>query len=645
MIRGSRGRIAFIWPNDGLNDDEYWAYLPQGVAWLTNRFPGTLDDHVLDTETFEASAEIAPMSAAAGMMRAVRPDVVALGDHAGSFVMGKGHDIVQADALVTAAGAQFGTTVSTAIVSVLHSLHVKRIAITSPYDDRVTSRGVDFLQAHGIDVVSSECVRFDDELAIATQPYDFWANAAVRADNPQAEAVVLFGGGIRTAGILPALESQLAKPVIPATAALVWHACQYLGVSMGSIAGCLSTATLSSCKSNKPGRSSKPDNVIEPVKILQQHLSSGTKTFTLGDSPPVFASGQGARLTDTNGTTFLDFACGSGTTVLGHKHPVVTNAIQHQLDTGITHIGPHFHSTQQTAFIDYLTYQLPSELSVVHPATNGSEATESAIKAAMHKTKGSWFISFKGSYHGRTLGALALSHSRGNNSQLGELTPQAIHLPYPTTEKELGSLQEQLTASIDYSDVAGIIVESVQATAGMRLPAKGLLKLLRTVSTQHHIPLIVDEVFTGYGRTGSLFHFQQTGVTPDLLVLAKAASGGIPGALVVGTEEILKSWPTGTQSSTFQLHPLCAAASMATLECLITDKYCDRASAIGDQLLTQLNDSLKGKPGFDRVCGIGAMWGVAVCDKTGAADQSRTMAIRKNALQRGLLTWECGFAR
>ena len=259
-----------------------------------------------------------------------------------------------------------------------------------------------------------------------------------------------------------------------------------------------------------------------PHEVFRQVLSTATKTYAVSDDPPVFVRGEGAWLTDTQGKRYLDFACGSGATSLGHNHPAIMAAVRAQLDTGITHIGPHFHTAVQAQLYRLLGTVLPDELSRLHPATNGTEATETALKAAMHFTGRRTFLAFEGGYHGRTLGALAVSAAKGPNETLGPLAPEAVFLPYGCAEAELIAALETAPA------LAGIIVEPVQATNGMIAPPDGFLTMLETHAKAHRIPLILDEVFTGFCRTGTLFAFERGAVTPDLLILGKTFGGGFP---------------------------------------------------------------------------------------------------------------------
>jgi 4-aminobutyrate aminotransferase-like enzyme len=291
----------------------------------------------------------------------------------------------------------------------------------------------------------------------------------------------------------------------------------------------------------------------------------------------------------------------------------------------------------QIALMERLASVLPPALSVFHPATNGTEATEVALKAAIHATGRQRFVGFAGSYHGRTLGALAVSAAKGQNAGLA-LPPQTTHhLPWPENGGDLAALMPLLDAALAPGDIAAIIVEPMQATAGMRVPPSGFLPLLRQVADRHGVVLILDEVFTGYGKTGTLFAFQHSSVVPDLMILAKAAGGGLPGAMVAGTAALLQGWPAGMQSSTFQMHPLAAAASLATLSTLITEDLPARAPWIETCLRAALAP-------LGPLVGTGVMLGLTVLDAQGNPDQPRTKQVRACALAEGLITWECGMA-
>lgn len=370
----------------------------------------------------------------------------------------------------------------------------------------------------------------------------------------------------------------------------------------------------------------------EPFLALE---STGAKYFSVSGNPPIFVAGDKAELIDSRGRRYIDFACGSGTSSLGHDHPAVTEAIRAQLETGITHIGPHFHVPVQAHLYDKLAALLPEHLRCFHPATNGTEATEVALKAAMHATGRRRFIALEGGYHGRSFGALSVSEARGKNASLAPFAPSTAFLPFAENPGEIGGALERADEHLANGEIAALIVEPIQATAGMRLPANGYLDALAKRTLDRGGLLIVDEVFTGFGRSGRRFGFEHAGIEPDLVIMAKSMGGALPAGLVAGREAILKGWKAGTQSSTFQLHPLAAAAGSAFIETLIDEALVERAEHIGDWF-EDVRERLEMSPYVKSFRGLGAMWGVVM------QDAESCHAVRHRALDLGLVTWECG---
>lgn len=383
------------------------------------------------------------------------------------------------------------------------------------------------------------------------------------------------------------------------------------------------------------------------LDLFRRYESPGTKTFALTETPPVFVSGEGATLTDSTGRVYLDFACGSGTSALGHGHPAIRAAIEKQVQSGILHIGPHFHTTSQHRLFELLSDLLPPHLDCYHPATNGTEATEVALKIAMHATGRSRFLVFEGGYHGRTLGALGVSAERGANRHFGPLFPAVDVLCYPSIDSvdladprrrsevadQVRSAMMQLTGPY-----AGVIIEPVQATAGMRIAPHEALRAVAEVSRDRGWPLIVDEVFTAFGRAEGLLYSHTAGVEADLVILAKGLGGGIPAGLVVGRRRLMRGLPRGAQSSTFQLHPLAAAASVAMLDVLVSEGLDARARAIGERISARRGE-LRACDAVLDVRGLGGLWGIEIRRHRHG---HLTKSIRHAALELGLVTWECG---
>ncbi|MGH1481222.1 MAG: maleate cis-trans isomerase family protein [Geminicoccales bacterium] len=225
-----RGRIGLLWPHDGHTDDEFWAYLPKGVSLLIARFKAAGDQGELTANALAAYADPKPLEEAADLLRLAMPDVVVSGDHGGSFIGGVEGDLAQRKAMQGALGVP-ASTASFATVVALRTLGAKRLALTSPYPDEITPYLLRYLEAQGFAVVASIGLDLENENDIGALMPDRWHRIAKDADHAKADAVLLAGGGIRTAGILGTIEADLEKPVVSAPAALIWHALQLIGVT------------------------------------------------------------------------------------------------------------------------------------------------------------------------------------------------------------------------------------------------------------------------------------------------------------------------------------------------------------------------------------------------------------------------------
>jgi len=381
-------------------------------------------------------------------------------------------------------------------------------------------------------------------------------------------------------------------------------------------------------------------------KIFKNFESTGTKTFSLADDPPVFVEGHGSTLIDTKAKKYIDMATGSAVSILGHGHKKISLALQNQLNTGISHLGPHFHTKPHIEIFKKLRRLFPKEFTHFHPATNGTEATEVALKAAMYKTDRSQFLAFWGSYHGRTSGSLAVSSLKGgNNAKYGPYMPLTQFLPYATKKSEVEPYLKIARTTINSSwtgsgPYAGIIIEPMQGSGGVRIPQKKFIKGIAKIAKEKNIPLIFDEIFTGFGRTGNMFAHRYFDVIPDIVILSKAIGGGIPTGMVVAKNSFLNKWSSGTQSSTFQMHPFAAAAGCALIEALDEDNLILRANKIG-KIFKKREKQISKFSCVKEMRGLGAMQGIEI-QKNGKPDKQLAKKIRLEALKKGLITYECG---
>jgi 4-aminobutyrate aminotransferase-like enzyme len=320
---------------------------------------------------------------------------------------------------------------------------------------------------------------------------------------------------------------------------------------------------------------------MDPTAITRSVESTAVNTFRLTSDPPLFVSGDGPWLTDADGRRWLDLVCGSATTALGHGHPAHRAAIAEALETGILHTGTRLPNPFRARLYEELRQVLPAHLDAVHLANSGAEAVETALKAAMRMTGRRHFIAFEGGYHGRTLGALALTHAERLRAPFEPWDrPWATFCPYAGTDIEapaaLDSLEKALAAP--GRPAAGVVIEAVQGVSGVIGPSPVFLRGVEALCRAHGALLIVDEIWSGLGRSGRMFAFDHAGLAPDLVALGKGLSASLPLSAVAGRSDILRTWAPGSHTSTFMGNPLACAAAAATLRTLREERLADRAA-------------------------------------------------------------------
>ncbi|MEM1361253.1 MAG: aspartate aminotransferase family protein [Pseudomonadota bacterium] len=370
---------------------------------------------------------------------------------------------------------------------------------------------------------------------------------------------------------------------------------------------------------------------MNPVEQTRLTESTASNTFRLTSAPPLFTKGEGPFLFTESGRRYVDLACGSATTSLGHGHPAHRAAIEDVLQSGILHTGTRLPSTARAALYMALKKHLPSHLTAIHLANSGAEAVETALKAAMQATDRKHFIAFEGGYHGRTLGALALTHSEPLRTPFEPwATPWVSFAPYAATDAEASRALVVLNALLAERPCAAVIVEAVQGVAGVRGPSPIFLKGVADLVRSHNALLIVDEIWSGLGRSGRWFAFNFADLVPDLVVLGKGLSASLPLSAVAGRPEILQTWLPGTHTSTFQGNPVACAAAVATLEILEREDLVTRS----DQILgPMVRDTFKDRTGL-RVVGAQSALDLGSVESL--------VATQKRALDMGLLLYGSG---
>jgi 4-aminobutyrate aminotransferase/(S)-3-amino-2-methylpropionate transaminase len=373
----------------------------------------------------------------------------------------------------------------------------------------------------------------------------------------------------------------------------------------------------------------------------------------VGTQTQVFADkALNAEVWDVEGRRYIDLASGIAVTNTGHNHPEVIAAVKAQLE--------RFSHTcfQVTPYDVYV--RLAERLNALAPGaspkktiflTTGAEAVENAVKIARRATGRSGVIAFSGGFHGRTLMCMALTGKVvPYKAGFGPFPPEVFHVPFPidyhgvTVEDSLAALETLFKSDVEPSRIAAMIVEPVQGEGGFYPAPVEFLQALRKICDEHGILLIVDEIQTGFARTGKLFAIEYAGVEPDLMPVAKSLAGGFPLSGVIGRAEVMDAVPPGGLGGTYGGSPLGCAAGLAVLDVIERENLCDKAARIGDRIRSWASGLQAGNPAVGHVRGLGAMCAVEFV-KAGDPDQpdaELTRAIALEALCEGVLLLTCG---
>lgn len=311
---------------------------------------------------------------------------------------------------------------------------------------------------------------------------------------------------------------------------------------------------------------------------------------------------EGSWLYCRDGRRYLDLIAGIGVAALGHGRREVLEALARQAERHLhVMVYGEYVIDSQAGLAARLAGLLPKELTRVYFTNSGAEAIEGVLKTARKFTGRQEFVAFDGAYHGDTIGALALAGSAEFRAPFGVLPGPVQHLPY-SDESRLDAIDTR---------IAAVVVEPVQAEGGVRVPGFEFIRALRRRCNESGALLVFDEVLTGLGRTGRLFAFEHFGVTPDLMVLAKAVGGGLPLGAFCGSDEILgtlaRDPPLG-HITTFGGHPLSCATGLAALEVIVRERLWERATKLGADLLERLRGTLR--RGVTEIRGIGLLLGI-----------------------------------
>ncbi len=370
---------------------------------------------------------------------------------------------------------------------------------------------------------------------------------------------------------------------------------------------------------------------------------------------PVFAArAAGSEVWDVEGKRYIDFAAGIAVLNTGHNHPKVKAAVAAQLE--------NFSHTcfQVMPYAGYI--ELAEKINAIAPIdgetqtiflSTGAEAVENAVKIARAATGRSAVIATTGGFHGRTMMTMALTGKVAPYKVgFGPFPSEVYHIPYPdpfhgiTVEQSLKAIAALFKGDVDPNRVAAIIVEPVQGEGGFVVAPTEWLQALRKLCDAHGILLIADEIQTGFARTGKMFAIEHSGVTPDLMTVAKSLAGGFPLSAVVGRKALMDKANPGGLGGTYAGAPLACAAGLAVMEVMAEEDLPSRANALGERLTARLK-AMAAKNAFaciGDVRGVGAMIAMElVKDRTTREPAPElTKALVMKAADRGLIILSCG---
>ncbi len=368
--------------------------------------------------------------------------------------------------------------------------------------------------------------------------------------------------------------------------------------------------------------------------------------------PVVIDHGDGATLTDVDGNTFIDFTGGVGCLNVGHANPRVVEAVQEQA-------AKFFHT--DFTIVPYEVYvTLAERLTETAPISGprkaaffnaGTEALENAIKFSRAYTKRPAVIAFEGGFHGRTLLSLSMtSKTHPYKAGLGPFAPEVYRLPFaqdyrgPSAGDALAALERALVTNVAAESVAAIVIEPIQGEGGFVVAPREFMEGIRRICDDNGIVLVVDEVQTGFGRTGKMWGIEHYGVEPDLMCVAKSIAAGLPLSGVIGRAEIMDAPDDSAIGGTYVGNPIAQAAALAVLDVFEEDSLVERAGQLGEVIRTRMLAWQQRWPAIGDVRGLGAMLAVELVHDRETKDPAPELAsaVVEAAAERGLLLLKSG---
>ena len=376
------------------------------------------------------------------------------------------------------------------------------------------------------------------------------------------------------------------------------------------------------------------------------------------DYPFVMARGEGAVVEDVDGNLFIDCAAGIAVSSTGHSHPDVVKAIVDQAQKFVHMSGTDFYYEPQIHLAEEMGGIVPIDGPVRSFFGNsGTEAIEAAIKLARYHTKRQNIIAFLGGFHGRTMGALALTASKtAHRRGFSPMMPGVYHAPFAdcyrcpvnlkpeTCQAECaGYIEDQIFLHLVSPDeVAAIVVEPVQGEGGYIVPPQKFIDRLKAITKQHGILFVADEVQSGMGRTGKMFACEHFGLKPDVVAVAKGIASGMPLGVASARRDLM-AWPPGSHGSTFGGNPVSCAAALATIK-VLKETLIKNAAEVGDHLMAGLRDLQARHQIIGDVRGLGLMIGIELVRDRVTKERAvkERDAVVQALFRRGVLTLGAG---
>jgi 4-aminobutyrate aminotransferase-like enzyme len=385
-----------------------------------------------------------------------------------------------------------------------------------------------------------------------------------------------------------------------------------------------------------PNRSARASGLVAKLRRFE----SRNVTYLTNDFPIFWESADGATVSDVDGNTFIDLTAAFGVANAGHSNPRVVSAVAEQAARLMHGMGDVHPNPLRVRLLESLAAVVPSGLDKMFLATTGCEAVEAALKTAILFTGKSRFAAFRGAYHGLSLGALTLCGiERFSQPFTAAIGQTALRLEYPAQDTDVDAAAAATHCALAAAgDLAAVIVEPIQGRAGCIVPSPGYFKALRAICTELRLLMIVDEIYTGFGRTGCWFAVEHEDVVPDLICIGKAMGSGFPISAIAGKADVMDAWPPSTgealHTSTYLGNPMGCAAALATIQEMTRLQLPARAHRLGLELGHRLG----------RICnstvlaarGRGLCWGIQLKDATAAA-----RAVER-ALDAGVIVLQAG---